>query len=103
QTLTGREGNLAVEFGRLAAEWRSDTEFHSSITRIAMHPAYQRIIGMGRPALPLILHDLKATSAPWFWALRAISGVDVVPASDRGYVDRMVWAWLRWGRSENLI
>lgn len=103
RTLTSRlEGN-AEEFRRLAVQWKMDTEFQSSITRIAIHPAYQRIIGMGPAALPMILRDLEATQAPWFWALQAITGADPVPREDRGYIDRMVRAWVRWGIRQNII
>lgn len=102
-TLTSQLGDLEEEFSRLSAQWKADTEFQSSITRIAMHPAYQRIIGMGRPALRLILRDLEATQAPWFWALQAITGADPVRREDRGYIDRMVRAWVRWGIRQNII
>lgn len=95
--------HLEAEFNLLAARWKADTEFQSSPTRIATHPAYQRIIGMGKEALPLILHDLQETHAPWFWALRAISGEDPVPDEDRGYTDRMVRAWLQWGTRRRLV
>src|SRR5215213_9637214 len=103
ETLTSRLGRLEDEFARLAAEWKSETEYFSSVPQIALHPSYQRIIGMGSVAVPLILRDLEETSAPWFWALRAITGEDPVPQPDRGYVDRMVRAWLRWGIRKNLI
>ena len=39
-------------------EWKEATAFTSSATAMAMHPAYQRIIGMGDAALPL---DLPGT------------------------------------------
>jgi hypothetical protein len=103
RTLTSQRGDNEEEFRRLAAQWKSATEFQSSTTRIAMHPAYQRIIGMGPAALPLILRDLEATQAPWFWALRAITGADPVPPEDRGYIDRMARAWVRWGIRQSII
>lgn len=103
ETITSREGSLEDEFQRLARTWKEETEFQSSLTHIAMHPAYQRIIGMGPDALPLILGDLASNPAPWFWALAAISGDDPVPLSDRGRVDRMAEAWLRWGMRRNLL
>lgn len=103
ETLTSRRGALEFEFARLAAEWKTDTEFESSITRIAMHPSYQRIIGMGPVALPLILQDLQQTHDAWFWALRAITGKDPVPPEERGVIHLMVLAWVKWGVRENLL
>jgi hypothetical protein len=103
QTLTSERIGLEEELRQLATAWKKATEFQSSITRIAMHPAYQRIVGMGEQALPYILRDLEMTQAPWFWALHAITGIDPVPVEDRGYIDRMTRAWVRWGVRENII
>lgn len=103
ETITSEREGLRGRFRHLTHWWKRDTEYQSSPTRIAMHPGYQRIIGMGREALPFILKDLEATGAPWFWALQAITGEDPVPDEDRGYVDRMTRAWLRWGMRKNLV
>ncbi len=90
-------------FLRLSRHWREDTQWLSSSTQIAMHPAYQAIIGMGDNALSWILADLQRTSAPWFWALKAISAEDPVPPTDRGVVAKMTEAWLEWGRQKGLL
>ena len=90
-------------FLRLSRRWREDTQWLSSSTQIAMHPAYQAIIGMGDDALRWILADLRRTSAPWFWALKAISAEDPVPPSDRGVVCKMTEAWLEWGMQKGLL
>ena len=103
ETITSERAGIGGKFRHLTAWWKSDTEFQSSVSRIAMHPAYQRIIGMGKDVLPLILRDLETTQAPWFWALQAITGVDPVPVDDRGYIDRMTRAWIRWGIQRNLV
>ena len=95
--------SLELQFTRLAAEWKADTEFESSTMRIAMHPAYQRIIGMGPSVVPLILKDLERTNDPWFWALQAITGANPVAAEDRGIINRMVSAWLLWGMRTKII
>lgn len=103
ETITSERAGLTGKFQHLAGWWKRDTEFQSSPARIALHPAYQRIIGMGRDVLPLILRDLERTQAQWFWALQAISGEDPVREEDRGYVDRMTRAWIRWGIRKNLV
>jgi hypothetical protein len=102
-SITGERAGLSGEFRELAAKWKEDTQFQSSPTLIAMHPSYQRIIGMGRQVLPFILHDLEATNAPWFWALKAITGEEPVRPEDRGYIDRMTRAWIAWGIRKNLV
>ncbi len=82
------------EFSRLARTWKAETGHLSSVTKAAMHPAYQRIIGLGPAALPSILRELKEEPRQWFWALKAISGEDPVKPSDRGNVPKMREAWL---------
>lgn len=94
---------LAERFRTLAQRWREDTQFHSSITALFMHPAYQEIIGLGPDALPLILEDLAATRSDWFWALRAISGENPVPAAERGQIGRMTEHWLEWGHAHGYL
>lgn len=89
--------NLAAEFERLREQWLADTLLDSSAVRIAMHPAYQRIIGMGESALPLILADLATQPAHWFWALRAIAGKDA--AEGAMSMEEARQRWLAWGQS----
>jgi hypothetical protein len=92
-----------AEFFRHTANWKADTADESSPTRIAMHPSYQRIIGMGPTVVPWILDDLETTHDDWFWALRAITGEDPVAPQDRGYIDRMVRSWVRWGMQNGIV
>jgi hypothetical protein len=95
----------AVEerFRRLARAWKKETWFHSSITQKSVHPAYQQIIGMGSPAVPLILRELTRKPDHWFWALTAITGEDPVPDSATGRLEEMTEAWLRWGREHGYV
>src|SRR5205085_3802763 len=66
-------------FKTLASEWKQETRFLSNVATKSMHPAYQKIIGMGEIALPFILNDLL-TNGPsdWFWALYVITDVNPV-------------------------
>jgi uncharacterized protein (DUF1778 family) len=91
---------MTEEFKHLAREWKQDTAFESSLTRLALHPAYQRIIGLGRRALPLILTELRREPDHWFWALRSISGENPVPPEQVGDVEAMRRLWLDWGRQQ---
>jgi hypothetical protein len=92
--------DLAAEFRRLAEEWKARSAHLSSVTEMALLPSYQRIIGLGRPAVPLILRELEAEPDYWFWALQAITGVDPVPEASRGRLEEMTEAWLNWGREQ---
>jgi hypothetical protein len=95
--------STAERFRMLARRWREETATLSSMSEMAMHPAYQQIIGLGPGVLSVMLLDLKETSDHWFWALKAITGVDPVPPELRGRVREMVSCWLHWGRDEGLI
>jgi len=90
-------------FARLAADWRSKRGPVSAITEMVMMPEYQRIIGMGSGALPLILEELERCPDHWFWALKAITGEDPVPAEARGDLRRMADAWLQWGYANGTL
>jgi hypothetical protein len=59
--------NLEQEFNRLVETWLSETRRTSSTTEMAMHPAYQQIIGMGP-----------------------------IPAEKRGETKEMVRIWKEW-------
>ncbi|MBI5237789.1 MAG: hypothetical protein HY887_05130 [Deltaproteobacteria bacterium] len=95
--------SLQLKFQRLLTEWREQAALLPSASAMAMLPSYQKIIGMGEPALKLILNELKDRPSHLFWALRAISGVDPVPPEDRGHIDKMIEAWISWGRQKKII
>lgn len=99
----GREKELEKTFRTLVEQWREDTRFVSSITSIVLHPAYQRIIGLGSDVVPLILSELQQRYDQWFWALRAITAEDPVKSEDAGRIKKMAEAWLQWGRQKKYI
>ncbi len=90
-------------FARLADEWRRETRHLSSSHALAMHPAYQRIIGMGKRALPLILRDLERRLDHWFWALTVIARESPVAPSEAGQMQLMRQRWLDWGRKQGYL
>ncbi len=94
---------LTQKFNQLAAAWRRETALKSSVTAIAMHPAYQQIIGMGEQALPLIFHQLQTEPDHWFWALQAITGENPVPDENAGDLEAMAKDWLDWGKRHNYL
>ena len=66
------------------------------------HPAYQAIIALGPPVVPLLLHDLEREPFHWFEALQAITGEDPVPREHWGMIAAMRADWLAWGRERGL-
>ncbi|MGH9428043.1 MAG: hypothetical protein ACRD2L_17310 [Terriglobia bacterium] len=87
---------LAREFQRLRDQWKRDTA-HLSLTKdMALHPAYQRIIGMGFRVVSLIIEEMRANPDNWFWALRALTGQNPVKPEHRGNVSEMTRDWIEW-------
>ena len=87
-------------FDRLADEWERDRPRGVDIAHMTRHPAYQRIIAMGEPAVPWLLHRLATKPDHWFVALNAITGARPVPPESRGRVKEMTQAWLDWGSQQ---
>lgn len=100
QQARAKEG-VEQKFARLAEIWRSDTYYSSVVYEIAMHRAYQQIIGMGHKAVPFILRELELRGGHWFWALNAITGED--PTRPNATYEDAVQDWLSWGREKGSI
>jgi hypothetical protein len=90
-------------FADCLIRWKAETAFTSSITDIVMHPAYQRIIGLGPDVVPYILNELSDNGGHWSWALQALTGDNPVKEEDKGRVKRMAEAWINWGRKHQLL
>jgi hypothetical protein len=88
------------EFQDLARHWREERGPTSSTTDMAMCPSYQRIIGLGPAVITLILRELERDPDHWFWALKAITGVDPVAPERRGRLRDMAQDWITWGRQQ---
>jgi|SRR5579872_2705493 len=84
------------QFQELTSKWHEETDHLSAPTDIAMNFNYQQIIGKGDRFLPFIFDELRTNGGNWYWALRAITGVDPVAPADRGSVAKMKQAWLKW-------
>jgi hypothetical protein len=95
---TRQPQSLEQTFHELVTTWRQETRFTSSVTDMAMHRSYQRIIGLGPAVVPLLLRELGLGPDHWFWALYAITGVDPTTPEQKGNVQEMTRAWLDWGR-----
>jgi hypothetical protein len=67
---------------------------------MALHSAYQQIIGLGAECVPLLLAELERTPDHWFWALRSITGENPVRPEHRGKLALMAKDWIDWGRGQ---
>jgi hypothetical protein len=97
---TGPVESIEERFQRLAAVWRAETAYVSSSSDLVAHPAFEEIVGLGPPVVPLLLRELEKRSGHWHRALRRITGADPVPREDRGNIGKAAEAWLRWGKEQ---
>ena len=100
---TTTSNTLRDRFTRLAARWQEESIHMSNTAQMAMLRSYQNIIGMGDPAIPLLLEELQREPDHWFWALEAITLENPVPPEARGKIDEMARAWIEWGRQKGYI
>ncbi len=96
-----QDNRTQSDFEALAALWRRETRFSSSLDEKVLHPAYQSIIAMGANAVPLVLTELDLRCGHWFWALHFMTGADPVPEGSN--VGEARQAWLKWGREKGLL
>ena len=94
---------ILERFQRLAREWKERSRYLSNTAQMAMLKPYQRIIGMGEHALPLILEELGREPDHWFWALEMITEEDPVPPEAAGRVNQMAQAWIEWGKKHGYL
>jgi len=95
------ENALQLErvFNELANTWYRETGVLSFISQKALHPCYQRIIGMGRDALPFIFGELNKGKGDWIWALECITRLDKNTMPAGATFKETVSMWLQWGRN----
>ena len=86
---------LPQRFARLVDEWKRGRGHSSKLTDLVMHPAFQRIIGIGERAVPLLIEEMKERPDHWISALRAITGVDPVPRESWGKLREIAASWDR--------
>jgi hypothetical protein len=98
QLLATPDDSLAREFKECTMKWKRETGFHSSLSKKFTHPDYQRIMAMGKPALPFILRELRDELDHWFYALELITGNEAKDvAAGVNNLDDARSAWLEWG------
>lgn len=102
-TSASNPAGLRERFRRLVAEWKAESRYLSNSAQMAMLKPYQRIIGMGWPAVPLILEEMRREPDQWFWALEAITEENPVPTEALGNVRAMTQAWNQWGTKQGLL
>jgi len=100
---TDTQPALAQLFHEQADKWERETRHLSSPNQKIMHPSYQAVLGMGAEVVPLLLQDLAQNRREWFWALSYITKANPIQREDAGKMDKMVAAWVKWGKDRGLL
>lgn len=95
--------DVEQRFRQLVETWKKETVHISSSTDLAMHSAYQQIIGLGPVAIPLLLGEMKRKPGHWSWALRAITGENPVKEENRGKLALIAQDWIEWGKANGYL
>ena len=93
-------GGVEQQFRRLLSQWNAETMVLSDPGKIMGHSAMRAIIAMGEDVVPLILRDLRGNPSLLVWALPKIVGAN--PPFE-GNNEKMIEAWLQWGREQGLV
>ena len=93
--------DVSARFSKLLNEWQLAASSSSFMEDYVMHPAFQQIVGMGPPAIPLILRELDQRPL-LMWALGAITGEHPIPQDAHGDFRAMTEAWYNWAREAGL-
>lgn len=95
-----------TEFQGYVEQWKAESAYLSMVEEMVLLEPYQKIIGMGRKALPLIMKQLENEGSNpdhWWWALRILARHDPVPPQHAGNVPLMAKYWLEWLRGSNQL
>lgn len=86
----------------LAFEIHRDTGFSSRVKDRVDHPAYKKIIAMGKTAVPAILKRLEEPVKLGHWEFAALQEIigsgPEIPEDHRGRIGMMAQDWLEWAR-----
>ena len=94
-----------ILFATLVDQWHQERGAISSFSEMILCPSYQRIIGMGAEALPLILAQMRREGNDpdhWSAALEAITGADPVPEEACGDTVKIAEAWFVWAEENDV-
>src|SRR6266478_3395115 len=81
--------SLESNFKFLVKQWREQVGGDSSLSRITGNINYLKVISLGKQVIPLILKELQKEPAPWFVALRVLTGEEKVGRQHAGDFRRM--------------
>jgi hypothetical protein len=89
-------------FAELVGQWYSLATGSSDIAKRMLNEPFLQIIGLGEPAIPYILEELKKEPSILIEALRAITRCVVVGANDMTFEEE-INKWVQWGQESGYL
>jgi hypothetical protein len=84
------------KFEALSKSWN---EYNFGRSIIDYHDlAFEQIVGMGAEVVPYLLERVAAGESEWIYALKCIVGKDQESPDMIGDEERVVGAWIEWGK-----
>jgi len=97
-----QDRTIEERFREQADKWDRETGHISSPAQRFAHPSYMAILGMANEdksqVIDLLLRDMQQNRREWFWALSYLTQENPITRKEAGSLDRMIDAWVRWGR-----
>ena len=94
---------LKEQFNGLVGTWKEKTRFMSDPVQMTRLDEYQRIMELGKNAVPLLLRELRRRPDHWFLALEELTGENPVHPEHAGFIRAMTDDWVQWGKRQRLI
>lgn len=95
------------QFYEQAEKWDRETAHLSSPAQRFLHPSYVAIMGMAQDnrdkVIDLLLRDMRDNRREWFWALSYLTHQNPIDRRDSGRLDKMIKAWVQWGKQEGRL
>lgn len=97
---TGLIKPAEVEAAELTADWKKETQFLSDVGRILKHKSYERLVRIGRRAVPFLFRQLEAEGDTLYAGAirRILRDGPTIPNVEVGNSARVRDVWLAWGR-----
>ncbi|GHV82533.1 hypothetical protein AGMMS49991_10910 [Spirochaetia bacterium] len=87
--------NTEIEFNTYYMKWQEETAFQST-AEMFQNSNYQKIINLGKEAIPYIIDILRKKPDHLFVALNKITGINPVKPENRGKINGMAKDWIMW-------
>jgi hypothetical protein len=100
--MSATNDNTRSKFELLRSQWHKETGLLAFIN--ADHQAYQEIVKLGMPVVPILLEEMRDNPDWWGQALAAITGENPCKFPEMsGRLDLISKAWVDWGAARGLL